>query len=80
MWLLLPGCIVVGVFYLFCENTKHSKLLNKHKTDILAPMAWPSVLFLANQYFSLYDHSYESYGADHCSQVAPSMYGVYFGF
>lgn len=33
--MLLPGCLVVGVFYLYCENTKHSKLLNKHKTALL---------------------------------------------
>lgn len=32
-----------GLF--FCENTKHDKLLNKHKTDVLAPVAWPNVPF-----------------------------------
>lgn len=37
--------MVIGGFYLSCENTEHDKLLNKHKTDVLAPVAWPNVPF-----------------------------------
>ena len=51
--------------HIFCENTKHSKLLNKHETYFLALMAWPSILFLTDEYSFLYDHSYESYGVGH---------------